>query len=170
MNILLVSRQEYGEAASVLYGRNTFKFCLEPDGSTDFNLFESRLTSFSRNGIYYMDFTLIRKTIYNKVALYDMLSDLKRLPRLNILRILMFQDVGSYLFPLMEYIERNKGCAEVRLVIRKMYYRQRLVAVDVSLLNAMRKWNWTVAGNFQVKGSSLMTTPKTILLDHSEAP
>ena len=170
VNILLVSRQVYGEAAPVLYGRNTFKFYLESDGSTDFNLFESRLTGISRNGIYHIDFTLIGKTLYYKVALYDMLSDLKRLPRLKILRILMFHDVGSYLFPLMEYVERNKGYAEVRLVIRKMYYRQRLVAVDVSLLDAMRKWNWILAGNFQVKGSSLVSTTRTILLDPSETP
>ena len=107
---------------------------------------------------------------YCRVSPYDMLSDLKRLPRLQLLRIHMFQGVGNYLFPLMEYIERNKGNAEVRLMIHKMPCRTRLVVVDASLLDAMRKWNWTVAGNFHVKGSSLVTTSRTILLDPSETP
>ena len=152
VNILLVSRQVYREAAPVMYGCNTFKFYLQPDGLTDFNLFESRLTSISRNRIYHIDFTLIRKTLYSQVAVYDMLSNLKRLPKLQILRIFMFQDVGSYLLPLMQYVERNKGNAEVSLMIRTMRCRRRLVAVDFSLLDAMRKWGWTVAGNFHVKG------------------
>ena len=152
VNILLVSRQVYREAAPVMYGGNTFKFYLQPDGWTDSNLFESHLTSISRNRIHHIDFTLIRKTIYYKVAVYDMLSNLKRLPRLKILRILMFQDVGSYLLPLMQYVERSKGNAEVSLMIRRMRCRQRLVAVDVGLLDAVQKWNWTVAGDFHVKG------------------
>ena len=161
VNILLVSRQVYREAAPVMYGCNTFKFYLQPDGSTDFNLFESRLTSISRNRIYHIDFTLIRKTIYSQVAIYDMLSNLKLLPRLKILRILLFQDVGSYLLPLMQYVERSKGNAEVSLMIRTMRSRQRLVAVDVNLLDAMRKWNWRVAGKFHIKGSTSMTTSRT---------
>ena len=152
VNILLVSRQVYREAAPVMYGCNTFKFYLQPDGSADFNLFESRLTSISRNSIYHIYFTLIRKTLYYQVAVYDMFSNLKRLPRLRILRILMFQDVGSCLLPLMQNVEHSKGNAEVSLMIRTIHCRQRLVAVDVSLLDAMRKWNWTVAGNFHVKG------------------
>ena len=161
VNMLLVSRQVYREAAPVLYGCNKFKFYLQPDGSTDFNLFESRLNSISRNRIYHIDFTFIRKTIYSKVAVYDMLSSLKRLPRLKTLRVIMFQDVGSYLLPLMQYVERSKGNAEVSLVIRRMRSRQRLVTVDVSLLDAIRKWNWTVAGNFHVKGPTSMTTSRT---------
>ena len=168
VNILLVSRQVYREAAPVMYGCNTFKFYLQPDGSTDFNLFESRLNSISRNRIFHIDFTLIRKAFYYQVAVYDMLSDLKRLPRLKILRIHMFQDVGSYLLPLMQYVERSRGNAEVSLKIRTVRSGQRLVAVDVSLLDAMRKWNWTVAGNFCVKGSTLMTTSKRDSLGPSD--
>ncbi|KAM0800082.1 hypothetical protein BDR22DRAFT_260465 [Usnea florida] len=168
VNVLLVSRQVYGEAAPVMYGCNTFKFYLQPDGSTDFNLFESRLSSISRNRIYHLDFNLIPTTIRYKVTLYDMLSNLKRLPRLKVLRILVLQDMGSSLLPLMQYIERSKGNAEVRLLIRKLRFIQRLSAVHASLLDAMQKWNWTVAGDFLVKGSSSVTTSRTILLDPSQ--
>ena len=170
VNILLVSRQVYREAAPVMYGCNTFKFYLQPDGSTDFNLFESRLTSISRNKVYHIDFTFIRKTIYYKVAVYDMLSNLKRLPMLRTLRILIFQDVGSHLLPLMRYVERSRGNAEVKLLIRKMRCRQRLVAVDAGILDATRNWKWTVAGNFHIKGSSSVTTSRMMFLDPSETP
>ena len=168
VNILLVSRQVYGEAAPVMYGCNKFKFYLQPDGSTGFNLFESRLTSISRNRIHRLDFTLIRKTLYPQVAVHGTLSNLKRLPRLKIVRILMFQHVGSYLLALMQNVERSKGNAEVSLIIRTRHPRQPMVAVDIWVLDAVRKWNWTVAGNFHVEEPSLMTTSRIGLLGPSD--
>lgn len=157
-DILLVSRQIYEEAAPVLYGRNTFMFSLYDDGWTVFSLFESRLTNICRNEIRRLDFCLARGKTFG-MLIFPASAPLELLPKLEILRLQVAMDIGSDRLGLFKYVEELKGNAQVTLVVESIgshgpYGRKRpLISIDASMVDAMRRWGWTVTGEFDVKRS-----------------
>lgn len=159
VNILLVSKWIYEEAAPVLYGHNTFSF-LSLDGCGNFRLFESRLTNISRNEIRRLELHLPGNQVTwdcFKRSAGNVLPHLKTLPKLELLRLQLKRDLGSGLFGLMQSLEESTGNAEVRLVIgchdfvAFLKRLNRTVCIDVRMIEAMRRWGWTTTGEFDVK-------------------
>ena len=102
------------------------------------------------------------------------MSYLEKLPKLELLCLQVHRDIGSGLFGSMQSFEKIKANAEFRLVVECINlapckgHSSRLISIDVNLIEAMRRWGWTVTGEFDVKRFEWSSKNEGLIATQSE--